>query len=213
MDYLVGQVRLHLLTAVLKCFLKRPPETQKALGAALAAGLADFHQDVHDRALFYYRLLQYNVSVAERVVNPPKQAVSVFADTQSSEVKDRIFDEFNSLSVVYQKLPPASNVISSIITSHLSAQLVMEFPYKSCVTCAKERRNQQIICSFTAPWQPCFGSLFLLFWCSVGGVIFSQGCILSWPCAFVGKKSKEGMESSSFVLILDLIKGEKSESL
>ena len=61
-------------------------------------------QDVHDRALFYYRLLQYNVSVAERVVNPPKQAVSVFADTQSSEVKDRIFDEFNSLSVVYQKV-------------------------------------------------------------------------------------------------------------
>ncbi|CAA2992341.1 beta-adaptin A [Olea europaea subsp. europaea] len=98
-----AEVRLHLLTAIMKCFLRRPPETQKALGAALAAGLADFHQDVHDRALFYYRLLKYDVSVAERVVNPPKQAVSVFADTQSSEVKDRIFDEFNSLSVVYQK--------------------------------------------------------------------------------------------------------------
>ncbi|GFP94474.1 beta-adaptin-like protein a [Phtheirospermum japonicum] len=98
-----AEVRLHLLTAVMKCFLRRPPETQRALGAALAAGLADFHQDVRDRALFYYRLLQYDVSVAERIVNPPKQAVSVFADTQSSEIKDRIFDEFNSLSVVYQK--------------------------------------------------------------------------------------------------------------
>lgn len=52
----------------------------------------------------YYRLLKYDVSVAERIVNPPKQAVSVFADTQSSEMKDRIFDEFNSLSVVYQKV-------------------------------------------------------------------------------------------------------------
>ncbi|KAL3633462.1 hypothetical protein CASFOL_022224 [Castilleja foliolosa] len=98
-----ADVRLHLLTAVMKCFLRRPPETQRTLGAALAAGLADFHQDVRDRALFYYRLLQYDVSVAERIVNPPKQAVSVFADTQSSEIKDRIFDEFNSLSVVYQK--------------------------------------------------------------------------------------------------------------
>nr|ATG71013.1 AP4B [Cupressus duclouxiana] len=98
-----AEVRLHLLTAVTKCFFKRPPETQKALGAALAAGLADAHQDVHDRALFYYRLLQHDVSVAERVINPPKQAVSVFADTQSSEVKDRIFDEFNSLSVIYQE--------------------------------------------------------------------------------------------------------------
>jgi hypothetical protein len=38
------QVRLHLLTAVMKCFFKRPPETQKALGATLAAGLADTHQ-------------------------------------------------------------------------------------------------------------------------------------------------------------------------
>ncbi|AQK96797.1 hypothetical protein Zm00014a_041253 [Zea mays] len=97
------EVRLHLLTAVMKCFFKRPPETQKALGDTLAAGLSDTHQDVHDRALFYYRLLQYSPNVAERVVNPPKQAVSVFADTQSSEIKDRIFDEFNSLSVVYQK--------------------------------------------------------------------------------------------------------------
>uniref|UniRef100_A0A251VLX7 Beta-adaptin-like protein n=1 Tax=Helianthus annuus TaxID=4232 RepID=A0A251VLX7_HELAN len=98
------EVRLHLLTAVMKCFFRRPPETQKALGSALAAGLADMHQDVHDRALFYYRLLQHNVSVANSVVNPTKQAVSVFADTQSSEIKDRIFDEFNSLSVLYQKL-------------------------------------------------------------------------------------------------------------
>ncbi|CAI9260136.1 unnamed protein product [Lactuca saligna] len=97
------EVRLHLLTAVMKCFFRRPPETQKALGAALAAGLADMHQDVHDRALFYYRLLQHSVSVANSVVNPVKQAVSVFADTQSSEIKDRIFDEFNSLSVLYQK--------------------------------------------------------------------------------------------------------------
>ncbi|XP_051119286.1 beta-adaptin-like protein A [Andrographis paniculata] len=98
-----AEVRLHLLTAVMKCFFRRPPETQRALGAALAAGLADFHQDVHDRVLFYYRLLKHDVALAERIVNPPKQAVSVFADTQTSEIKDRIFDEFNSLSVVYQK--------------------------------------------------------------------------------------------------------------
>ncbi|XP_074276520.1 beta-adaptin-like protein A [Silene latifolia] len=98
-----AEVRLHLLTAAMKCFFRRAPETQKALGEALAAGVADFHQDVHDRALLYYRLLQHGISVAEEVVNPPKQAVSVFADIQSSEIKDRIFDEFNSLSVVYQK--------------------------------------------------------------------------------------------------------------
>ncbi|EPS72403.1 hypothetical protein M569_02352, partial [Genlisea aurea] len=102
-EELSTEVRLHLLTAAIRCFLRRPPETQKALGAALAAGVSDFHQDVRDRALFYYRLLKHDIGIAERIVDPPKQAVSVFADTQSSEGKDRIFDEFNSLSVVYQK--------------------------------------------------------------------------------------------------------------
>eukprot|EP00246_Nothoceros_aenigmaticus_P013576 TRINITY_DN4752_c0_g1_i1.p1 TRINITY_DN4752_c0_g1~~TRINITY_DN4752_c0_g1_i1.p1 ORF type:complete len:351 (-),score=79.94 TRINITY_DN4752_c0_g1_i1:65-1096(-) len=87
----------------MKIFFKRPPEAQKLLGAALAAGLADPHQDVHDRALLYYRLLRQGVETAERVVNPPKQAVSVFADRQTGEIKDRIFDEFNSLAVVYHE--------------------------------------------------------------------------------------------------------------
>lgn len=97
------EVRLELLTAVAKCFFKRAPETQNILGEALAAALSDAHQDVHDRALFYYRLLQHGVETAERVINPPKQAVSVFADLQSNEIKDRIFDEFNTLAVVYQQ--------------------------------------------------------------------------------------------------------------
>ncbi|BBN14125.1 AP-4 complex subunit beta-1 [Marchantia polymorpha subsp. ruderalis] len=98
-----AEVRLELLTAVAKCFFKRPPETVQILGAALSFGFADANQDVHDRALLYYRLLQHSVEVAERVINPPKQAVSVFAGDQSSEIKDRIFDEFNSLAVVYRQ--------------------------------------------------------------------------------------------------------------
>jgi hypothetical protein len=78
--------------------------------------------------------LQHNVTVAERVVNPPKQAVSVFADTQSSEVKDRIFDEFNSLSVVYQKVTavwyPWYLINSSLLLGYplpLSFRIVLKF--------------------------------------------------------------------------------------
>lgn len=59
---------------------------------------------MHDRALLYYRLLQQGADVAERVINPPKRAVNEFAETQSSEAKDRIFDEFNTLSVVYRQV-------------------------------------------------------------------------------------------------------------
>ncbi|PQM34250.1 beta-adaptin-like protein A [Prunus yedoensis var. nudiflora] len=96
------RVRLHLLTAVMKCFFKGHLRLRNPWELHWLQVLLIFTR-MFNRALFYYRLLQYNISTAEQVVNPPKQAVSVFADTQSSEIKDRIFDEFNSLSVVYQQ--------------------------------------------------------------------------------------------------------------
>ncbi|CAH8281953.1 unnamed protein product [Eruca vesicaria subsp. sativa] len=77
-----AEVRLHLLTAAMKCFFKRPPETQKALGIALAAGIADFHQNV-------------------LLVLQNRRFQSLM--TLKAVIKDRIFDEFNSLSVLYQK--------------------------------------------------------------------------------------------------------------
>lgn len=97
------EVRLELLTAVPKLFFKRPPECHQMLGRVLAHGLAEIQQDLHDRALLYYRLFRQGVGVAERVINPPRQPVSVFVDAQGDEARDRIFDEFNSLSVVYGK--------------------------------------------------------------------------------------------------------------
>ncbi|BDA42681.1 beta-adaptin-like protein A [Coccomyxa sp. Obi] len=93
-------VRLALLAAVGKLFFKRPPECQRLLGTVLSAAMADANQDVHDRALLYYRLLQQSVQEAERVVGAPLPAISHFAEEQSAELRDRIFDEFNSLAVV-----------------------------------------------------------------------------------------------------------------
>lgn len=48
-------VQLALLAAAMKLFFKRPPECQQLLGATLAAASAESSQDVHDRALLYYR--------------------------------------------------------------------------------------------------------------------------------------------------------------
>lgn len=50
-----AQVQLAMLSAVVKLFFKRPPECQQLLGATLAAAAAESSQDVHDRALLYYR--------------------------------------------------------------------------------------------------------------------------------------------------------------
>eukprot|EP00898_Chlorokybus_atmophyticus_P000521 jgi/Chlat1/146/Chrsp1S03236 len=97
------KVRSELLTAAAKLFFQRPPECQYMLGTMLEYGCQDSHQDVHDRALLYYRLLQHNVDTAAQVINGPKDAVLQFLDDQSGELKDRLFDEFNTLAVVYRQ--------------------------------------------------------------------------------------------------------------
>merc|ERR1712151_117793 len=59
-------VKIVLLTSTMKLFFLRPPEVQKMLGRLLAKATDDVSsQDLHDRALLYYRLLKsgadYNV--------------------------------------------------------------------------------------------------------------------------------------------------------
>ena len=48
----------------------------------------------------YCRLLQHSVKEAEQVAGSPLPAISHFSEDQSSELRDRIFDEFNTLSVI-----------------------------------------------------------------------------------------------------------------
>mmetsp|Transcript_32786 Transcript_32786/g.83214 ORF Transcript_32786/g.83214 Transcript_32786/m.83214 type:complete len:924 (-) Transcript_32786:319-3090(-) len=105
-------VRAALLTAAVQLFFRRPPEAAKLLGTVLSHGVVDTHQDVHDRALLYYRLLRTHVAEGERLINPPLLAVAAFAEELSQEVKDAIFQEFNSLSVVYQA--PASTFVDRV---------------------------------------------------------------------------------------------------
>eukprot|EP00951_Prasinocladus_malaysianus_P003295 scaffold23370_cov52-Prasinocladus_malaysianus.AAC.1 len=45
-----------------------------------------------------HRLAQQSTDVAQRVVCPTLPLVHAFAEEQSAEIKDRIFDEFNTLS-------------------------------------------------------------------------------------------------------------------
>ena len=47
------------------------------------------------------RLLQHSIQEAKAVIAPPQQPVTSFAEEQSPELRDRIFDEFNSLAVIY----------------------------------------------------------------------------------------------------------------
>jgi hypothetical protein len=104
-DELKHVVRMELLGAAMKMFFKRPPECQKMLGKLLAKATADpSHVDVHDKALLYYRLLEYDPEEAQRIVcgDPnSKTRITTFTEDAETEVKDQIFEEFNSMSVIY----------------------------------------------------------------------------------------------------------------
>jgi vesicle coat complex subunit len=109
-DEAAPEVRLELLTAGVKLFLARPAECQRALGAALAAGAADAHTDVRDRALMYARLLaRAGPAVTAAIVAPQRPPLSHFEEEAASEARDRVFSEFNTLAVLYGK-PSASFV-------------------------------------------------------------------------------------------------------
>ncbi len=95
-------VRMELLTATMKLFFKRPPELKAMLGKLLQKAIADVGRiDVRDRAMLYYRLLKFDVHEAARVVNCPKNIVESFVESEDKEQKEKIFQEFNTLTVVY----------------------------------------------------------------------------------------------------------------
>jgi len=104
-------VRLALLTAAAKLFFKRPPECQLLLGGLLTAGVQDDNQDVHDRALLYFRLLKLDVKEAEKVISHKLPTITQFSEDLTPEIQDKIFDEFNSFSVIYKC--PAATFIDS----------------------------------------------------------------------------------------------------
>lgn len=75
------------------------------------------------------RLLQHSVAEAERVAGVPLPAISHFSEEQSSELRDRIFDEFNTLAVILRA--PSATFIrdtpSAILEEEPDAPLVRPF--------------------------------------------------------------------------------------
>mmetsp|Transcript_91156 Transcript_91156/g.162290 ORF Transcript_91156/g.162290 Transcript_91156/m.162290 type:complete len:844 (+) Transcript_91156:250-2781(+) len=107
-----GPVRLEMLTAAVKLFYCRPPEVQSMLGRLFEKAISESnHPDVRDRALLYYRLLQCSPEEARRVICAPKEVVEEFHEEMDADSRDRIFDEFNSLSTVYKQ--PAAKFIQA----------------------------------------------------------------------------------------------------
>lgn len=121
--------RLELLTAAMKLFFKRPPEAQKLLGSMLSSILdsdANPDPDLHDRALLFYRLLNESVDLASKIVNASKgSTVRAFSEEADFEMKERVFKEFNTLSVLYEA-PADSFTQESYLLNIVQADTIVD---------------------------------------------------------------------------------------
>ena len=102
-------VKIALLSSTMKLFFLRPPEVQQMLGRLLAKATDDVSsQDLHDRALLYYRMLKSGVdpTVMQTVINTKTVIASgiKFAEEDDFELRKELMTEFNTLSIVFGKV-------------------------------------------------------------------------------------------------------------
>lgn len=98
-------VKLQVLSSSMKLFFKRAPEMQAMLGKLFVSALNDTsNQDLHDRSLLYYRLLSTDMGSAAEVFQSGMSAAAingVFAESMDLERRKKLFQEFNSLAIVF----------------------------------------------------------------------------------------------------------------
>ena len=61
----------------------------------------DLDPDLNDRTMMYYRMLTTNPDKCKTIVTPVRDAVQTFTEDEQDEVKQRIFKQFNTLSLVF----------------------------------------------------------------------------------------------------------------
>jgi len=102
-----ADVKIALLTSTMKLFFKRPPEVQKMLGRLLQKATEDVSsQDLHDRALLYYRLLRTasDPSVVQEVLvtnNDIAGSANFSEESYDGDIRELLMKEFNTLSILY----------------------------------------------------------------------------------------------------------------
>jgi len=101
-------VKHQLLNACLKLFFLRPPEMQRMLGRLLHKATDDVSsQDLHDRALLYYRLLRSGADpktiLAPIVQTNHNLGERVFTEDDDAQLRAELMEEFNTLATIYGK--------------------------------------------------------------------------------------------------------------
>ena len=97
-------VRLQLLTSTVQLFFKTPGEIHKMMSRLLNNAIKNTNQiNVKERALFYYKLLKYDINKAKQIVLMDYGASGQITEAINNDKIQTLFNQFNTLSVVYQK--------------------------------------------------------------------------------------------------------------
>eukprot|EP01062_Namystynia_karyoxenos_P049842 TRINITY_DN3839_c1_g1_i1.p1 TRINITY_DN3839_c1_g1~~TRINITY_DN3839_c1_g1_i1.p1 ORF type:complete len:947 (+),score=428.11 TRINITY_DN3839_c1_g1_i1:115-2955(+) len=117
-------VRLAILTAVVKLFLRRHDETQELLQRVLKAASESEVPDLRDRAYMYWRLLSADPQAANSVVLGAKESINAHEGTRmDTKLVAELFEHIGTLASVYHR-PPESFLPSG--TYHRSRRVELE---------------------------------------------------------------------------------------
>ena len=106
------------------------PDMKTSLHSGPYLQLTAQQQSSIKHAVWLCRLLHFNVQEAKRIVAAPAGAIARFAEEQSPEQRDRIFDELNTLAVVYRQ--PSSS-FTTTVPAHKEVKLLA--PHLFCCSC------------------------------------------------------------------------------
>eukprot|EP01012_Entosiphon_sulcatum_P067175 TRINITY_DN9673_c0_g1_i1.p1 TRINITY_DN9673_c0_g1~~TRINITY_DN9673_c0_g1_i1.p1 ORF type:complete len:666 (-),score=169.48 TRINITY_DN9673_c0_g1_i1:106-2103(-) len=101
------QVKLAILTGVVKLYLKRPTGAQELLQRVLKLGSDADIPDLRDRAYIYWRMLSTDPESAKAVVLCQKEAIVDTTIQFEAELLDELLLQLSSLASVYHKPPSA----------------------------------------------------------------------------------------------------------
>eukprot|EP00906_Rhabdomonas_costata_P000739 RCo000970 len=100
-------VKLSILSAMVKLFLKRPTDTQELLQRVLKLASDSDIPDLRDRGYMYWRLLSADPEAAKEVVLASKDVINDATSKYDTGLLEELLMNISSLSSVYHKPPSA----------------------------------------------------------------------------------------------------------
>ncbi|CRG93241.1 AP-4 complex subunit beta, putative [Plasmodium gallinaceum] len=94
---------LELLTACIKVLYKRPAEMKTIVASLFDNILKNYkYPELTDKMYFYYKMLSYNYEEAFNIISCKKKLVKNFCESNENTLLDNLYNEFNTLSVLYK---------------------------------------------------------------------------------------------------------------